>query len=48
LAGVVAKALVAQALAQQPGGEDYCSSFTCDWPEQIIRDLLRLHGGTAA
>ncbi len=48
LAGVVAKARVAQALAQQPHGADYCSSFTANWPEQVIRDLLRLHGEAAA
>ena len=47
LAGVVAKARVAQALAQQPEREDYCSSFTGDWPEQVTRDLLHLHGGGA-
>jgi hypothetical protein len=29
-------------LAQQPGREDFCSSFTGDWPERVVRDLLWL------
>lgn len=49
LAGVVAKARVARCLARQPGGrEDYCSSFTADWPGEVVRDLLALADGRAA
>lgn len=49
MAGVLAKARVAERLAHQPDGRvDYCSSYTGDWPEQVICDLLRLCGGAAA
>lgn len=49
LAGVVAKARVVRHLARQLDGSlDYGDSFTGDWPEQVVRDLLRLHGGAAA
>lgn len=43
--GVVAKARIALYSAQQPdGSEDFSDAYTGCWPEQIIRDLLRLHG----
>lgn len=43
--GVVAKARVALYTAQQPdGSENFSTSFTGHWPEEVIRDLLRLHG----
>lgn len=43
--GVIAKARVALFSAQQlDGSEDFSTSYTGDWPEQVIRDLLRLHG----
>ncbi|WP_135469815.1 hypothetical protein [Crenalkalicoccus roseus] len=46
LPGVIAKARVAMHLARQPdGSEDFSSSYTGDWPEQVVRDLLRLQGG---
>lgn len=44
--GLLAKARVAQHQARQPdGSENYKSSFTGDWPERIIRDLLAMAEG---
>jgi hypothetical protein len=41
--GLMAKARVAQHQARQPdGSENYSDSYTGCWPEQIVRDLLRL------
>lgn len=48
LEGILAKARVAMFHAQLPDGrEEFCTSYTGDWPEQVVRDLLRLHGGAA-
>jgi hypothetical protein len=49
LKGVVAKAQVALFSAQLPGGrENFDTSYTGDWPEQVVRDLLRLSGDAEA
>ncbi|MBO1081841.1 hypothetical protein [Roseomonas haemaphysalidis] len=42
-AGLIAKASVARRLARKPdGSENYCTSMTGDWPEQVILDLLAM------
>lgn len=49
LRGVLAKAQVALFSAQLPGGiVNFDTSYTGDWPEQVVRDLLRLYGSAAA
>jgi hypothetical protein len=43
--GVAAKARVAVFLARQvDGSENFSESYTLDWPERVICDLLRLAG----
>jgi hypothetical protein len=43
LAGVVAQARAALSLARQPdGSEDFSTSYTGEWPERLVRDLLWL------
>ena len=41
--GVAAKARVAVFLARQvDGSENFSEGFTLDWPERVVRDILRL------
>lgn len=43
IAGVLAKVRVAASWARQPdGSENWSTSYTGDWPEQVCRDLLAL------
>ncbi|MDQ1081420.1 hypothetical protein [Pseudoroseomonas cervicalis] len=44
LEGLAAKARVAAHQAKQPGGIDFGEGVVGDWPEQVIRDLLRMAG----
>jgi hypothetical protein len=49
LQGVLAKAQVALFSAQMvDGSEDFDTGYTGDWPEQVVRDLLRLYGSAVA
>ena len=46
MAGVVAIARVALHWSRQlDGSELFDTSHTGDWPERVVRDVLRLHGG---
>jgi len=47
--GVIGKARIAEIWATQPdGGLDFSKSFTGDWPEQVIMDLLAIYEGQQA
>lgn len=47
LDGIAAKARVALRLARQPSGrEDFSRAYVGDWPEQVVRDLLRVSRAT--
>lgn len=48
IAGVVAKARAARAMAEQPEGLDYSDGFTGPLPGLIIEDLLRIAPGGIA
>ena len=48
MAGVVALCEVAMHWARQPDGtEDFNTSYTGDWPELVVRAVLRIAGGKA-
>ena len=48
-AGVAAIARVALFWSTNlDGSENFDTSFTGDWPERVVRDFLRLHGGGLA
>jgi hypothetical protein len=48
LEGVAAKARVVMRLSRKTDGtHDFSSSYTGDWPGQVVRDLLRIAGSEA-
>ena len=49
MAEIAAIARVALCWSRPPDGrEDFDTSFTGPWPERVVRDVLRLHGGGLA